>query len=990
MSDFKKLNNISGWVVFLISFIVYALTVERTASFWDCGEFIAIAYKLEVSHPPGAPLFMLIGRLFSFLSFGDSTRVAYWINMSSALASAFTILFLFWTIVMLGRKVFAKGAEGISTLQNQLLIGAGAVGALSFTFTDSFWFSAVEGEVYALSSFFTAFVFWAMLKWELIEEESRANKWLILIAYMMGLSIGIHLLGLVTLPALGLIYYFKKYKKVTALGVIIALAVSGFFVILINSLIIPGLPTLAGKFEITFVNTLGLPFGSGAIFLTVLIIALLVFSIRYTIKKDMVNLNTALTALTFILIGYSCYAVILIRSRADTPIDQNNPEDVMTFVSYLKREQYGDRPLLYGRHFTAPPPRGEKGSPIYYKGEDQYEIADYKYEYTYDEAHQTFFPRMYSSSPAHVARYRQITGLREGQKPTFGDNLAYLFKHQLGHMYMRYFMFNFSGRESDIQDAEWLGPLDGNENVPRAIAENKARNQYFMIPLILGLIGFFFQFNKDQKGFFATLLFFFLTGIALVLYLNFPPVEPRERDYIFVGSFYVFAIWIGFSVLALGQLLMKRGAIAVYGAIAVCFLSPVILAKENWDDHNRSNRYFSVDSARNFLAACAPNAILFTGGDNDTFPLWYVQEVEGFRTDVRGIVLSYYNTDWYVDQTTYKMNDSDAFPYSLTIDNYRQGANDFLLLQEFPQFKDRPISLRQYMDLLKKKNPALKQQLASGDEANVVPAKQLLLEVDTAAVLQSGIIPDKLRPNVTDRMVFTFKNGKRILEKGQMMMLDLIAQNNWERPIYFNFTSVNALSFDVSNHLVQEGLVYRLLPVRRPGNVPGMVNTDLMYDNVMNKFAWRELDNPKANLNGDYRGFIQNHRSTLITLADALTSEGDTVRAKKVLDFGLQVMPRAATPYDNSSVGFVQGYFNTGEDEKAVELAMEMGREFDELLTYHQDMGRYDYYFSSYYRSLNFLREILARNGKSQEAEELKKLLDAQGIRTREYNSRSR
>ncbi|GHE51556.1 glycosyltransferase family 117 protein [Roseivirga thermotolerans] len=988
MTDFKKINNLTGWAVFLVSLITYVLTVEETASFWDCGEFIAIAFKLEVSHPPGAPLFMLIGRLFSFLSFGDVTKVAYWVNMSSVLASALTILFLYWSIVMLGRKVLQAKVGEETDLQKILLAGAGAVGALAFTFTDSFWFSAVEGEVYAMSSFFTAVVFWAILKWELVEDESRANKWLLFIAYMMGLSTGVHLLGLVTLPAMGLIYYFKKYKNPTWQGVLVALGFSLFLVLFINSFIIPGLPTIAGKFEITFVNTFGLPFGSGALFLTILVIAAIVFGLRFTAKKEMVKLNTLILSMAFVLIGYSCYAVILIRSRADPPIDQNNPEDVMTFVSYLKREQYGSRPLLHGQYFNAPIIDYIEGDPIYYKAEDKYKIADYKIGYEYDPEYTTLLPRMYSSSPSHERKYMEVTGLRPGEKPTFSDNLRFMFLHQIGHMYLRYFMFNFAGRESDIQNASWLKPFETDKNVPETIANNKGRNQYYMIPLVLGLIGLFFQFNRDPKGFSATFMLFILTGVALVIYLNSPPIEPRERDYIYAGSYYAFAMWIGLSVLALGSAVAKKGKSLVAGTIALCMIAPVILAKENWDDHDRSGRYFSVDSARNFLASCAPNAILFTGGDNDTFPLWYVQEVEGFRTDVRVVVLSYYATDWYIDQTATKMNDSEAFPYSLTIDNYRQGTNDVLYVQELPQFQGQAIDLREYLDVVRRDVPQFKRTFASGSEVMLIPAETLTMPVDTAAVLEKGIIPDELKPYLVDRMFFDFKrndNGEllsRTVDKGQMMLLDLIVQNNWERPIYFNYTSVNALSWNADPYLVQEGMAYRLLPVRKPSGMRELVNTEVMYDNVMNKMQFRGLDNPDANLNEDYRGFVQNHRSMITSLADALVLKGDTARAKEVLDFGMERMPVEAVPYDVSSIGFVQGYFDVGEKELAAKMAMELAEQFNSELSYLQNKQRWgDYNFSNKLRGLRYLQLVLQEEGKNDEAKRVEEMLNEQNIR---------
>ena len=571
-----------------------------------------------------------------------------------------------------------------------------------------------------------------------------------------------------------------------------------------------------------------------------------------------------------------------------------------------------------------------------------------------------------------------ITGLREGEKPTFIDNLAFMFSHQIGHMYVRYFMFNFSGRESDIQDADYLTAFDGNKDVPDFIKNNKSRNQYYMIPLILGLIGFFFQFNRDPKRFSATLMFFILTGLALVIYLNSPPIEPRERDYIYTGSYYAFAIWIGFAVLAIGSAAIKRGKALAYGALALCLVSPIILAAENWDDHDRTGRFFSVDSARNFLASCAPNAILFTGGDNDTFPLWYVQEVEGFRTDVRVIVLSYYNTDWYVDQTKVKMNDSEAFPYSLDIESYRQGTNDYLYVDERPQYKGKAIDLKDYISLVQRKSPVIQRQLGSGTVINTVPARSLFLNVDSAQVEKLGIIPNSLKKYQTDRMTFTFKQGENFLEKAHLMMLDLIATNNWERPIYFNYTSVSSVPFDLDDYLVQEGMAYRLLPVQKPGSMREIVNTDLMYDNVMNKFQFRGLDDPSTNLNGDYRGFAQNHRSMFTTLADALITEGDTTRAKTVLDYGMEVMPKESLPYDIASVSFVQAYLNIGEEEKALAMGMEIAEMFNEMATYHQKKMRYDYEFRKYLNGLQYLQSIFSQYGYPEQAARLREMLDGQ------------
>ncbi|TRX55618.1 DUF2723 domain-containing protein [Fulvivirga sp. M361] len=928
--DFKKINNIGGWFVFAVSALVYLLTVEETASYWDCGEFIAVSYKLMVPHPPGAPFFLLLGRLFSLLSFGDVTQVAFWINMISVLGSAFTILFLFWTISMFARKMLGiKSLEDISQSNTWLILGASLIGSLIYTFSDSFWFSAVEGEVYAMSSFFTAFVVWAILKWELIEDESRANRWIILIAYMMGLSIGVHLLNLVTIPALGLIYYFKKHKP-GVWGLVATMIVSGIIVIFINNMVIPGFPSIAGHFEIFFVNTLGLPFGSGALFFGSLIVAGLVLGILYSIKKQNEILNTVLLSIAFILIGYSSYTLVLIRSQYNPPIDQNNPEDIMSFVKYLKREQYGSRPLLHGQYFTAKPVGTVEGAPEYIKGETKYEVADRKISYKYDPTHTTILPRMYSNDPRHVQRYREITGLKEGEKPSFSDNLLFMFKHQMGRMYMRYFLFNFAGRESDIQDANWLSPLQAFDEIPAALANNKGRNNYFMIPLLLGLVGLYFQYQKDRKNFVVVTMLFFLTGLALILYLNSPPIEPRERDYIYAGSYYAFAIWAGFAVIALSKLLTrflteKNAAIV---STVLCLIAPAIMAQQNWDDHNRSNRFFSVDSAKNFLASCEDNAVLYTGGDNDTFPLWYSQDVEGFRTDMRVIVLSYYNTDWYIEQMMRDVYESKALPYTLTLENYRQGgANDYL---PFEDLGLKSIDVKQYLALLKKNDKRLRLY----PSANVLPSKTLTLNVDKEKVRRLGIIPDGMDSLIVDQMVLNMKRGRNGLEKKDLAILDNLATADWERPIYINNTSMQQISYDLAPYAIQEGNAFRILPIRNPSAREDFVNVDKMYDNIMNKFSFRELDNPTSYYNQDYRNFVQNHRSSMNTLATSLLGKGDVERARKVLMKNLEKMPDKAVPYDLTHSAMVGLLFQVGEEDKALEIAQILGDRSIEMINY--------------------------------------------------------
>ena len=973
MFTFKKINNYTGWIVFIIATIVYWLAVEPTASYWDCGEFIAVSYKLEVPHPPGAPLFLLIGRLFSFLAGGQVLNVAYWINIISVLSSGFTVLFLFWSLTLFGKKLLKVESGKETPLQTATIIGGAMVGAFAFAFSASFWFSAEQAEVYAMSSFFTAFVVWAMLKWDTLEDESLANKWLILIAYMMGLSIGVHLLNLVTIPALGLIYYFRKYKKVTRKGIIYTLIISGSLIILINNIIIPGFPSIAGGMELFFVNGLGLPFGTGLIVFMILLIGALVYGIYYTQVKEKPLFNTMLLGLAFILIGYASYTTVVIRSNYNPPIDENNPEDVMSFVSYLKREQYGSRPLFYGQYFDARVEDQKLGAKVWVKGKDKYIVADHKIETVYDKKRSTFLPRAYSSDPRHVKLYREWMGLDENEVPHFADNIWYLLRYQIGHMYMRYFMWNFAGRESDLQHAGWLSPLDAFKKVPEIVARNKARNNFLMLPLLLGIIGLFFQYNRDPRNFAVVALLFFLTGIALVLYLNSPPVEPRERDYIYTGSFYAFAFWIGFGVMGISQFLLEKTkksmAIPVIVTL-ISFSAPAIMAKEGWNDHNRSHRYYSVDSAKNFLASCAPNAILFTGGDNDTFPLWYAQEVEGFRTDVRVIVLSYFNTDWYIDQMTRRAYKSAPLPFSLTHQQYRQGGlNDYLPYVENPKIKGA-INLTQFLRLVREEHPAIQVHTKFG-AMNSIPSKTLTLNVDSAEVMKLGIIPDKMKDKFTSKMIFRLK--KNILEKNALMVLDLIDNNKWKRPIYFNSTSMMGIGVDFMPYLVQEGNAYRLLPVLNPNKRSLIVNSDVMYENVMTKFGYRGLDNPKVYNSIDYRNFALNMRSTFNSLANTLLNEGKKDKAKIVLNKSLEAIPDKSIPYDATSSQMVGLLFRAGEKEKALEIADIMGRRSDEMLTYLADSKDYLVYDPKKY--IDILYELLITlkqekiNDKAQEME---------------------
>jgi len=929
--NFQRVSNISGWFVFIITFVVYFLTVEETASYWDCGEFIAASYKLQVPHPPGAPLFLLVGRMFSFLSFGEVKSVAYAINMMSVLASAFTILFLFWSIVLTGRKLIdcPKNCT-ISEEKVWLIMGSGAVGALAYAFSDSFWFSAVEGEVYAMSSFFTAFVVWAVLKWNVIEDASKANRWLLLIAYMIGLSIGVHLLNLLTLPALALIYYFKSYKF-SFTGFIVTMVVSIAIVLFINDFIVPGLPTIAGNFELFFVNSLGLFFGSGAIVFFLLIVGVLVYGIHFTQRGKYALANTMILALTFILIGYGSYSMVIIRSNYDTLINENAPKDIMSFVRYLKREQYGSRPLLYGPYFTADPIAYEYGDVVYVKGKDKYEVSQRKVEVSYNRKEETFMPRTWYSDQKDD--YERIIGLKPGQQPSTAQNISYMFHHQIGTMYLRYFFWNFAGRESDEDGADWLKPTEWFKDVPAAISENKARNNYFMIPLLLGLIGMGYQYVKDRKNFAVIGLLFVMLGVAIVVYLNSPPTEPRERDYIYVGSYYAFAFWIGLAVIALADIanhIYKNRKAVVIIASFMGFAAPAIMIHEGWNDHDRSDRFFSIDSASNTLESCDPNGILFTGGDNDTFPLWYAQEVEGCRTDLRALVLTYCNSDWYIHQTTLPAYESTPFSYTLSPKQYSQGGPNDPYLQ-YVNTNIPSMDAKEYLRLIARDY----KPLLNGDN-NVLPSKVFTIPVDKEAVLEKGIIPKGMENLIVDHMEIKMK--KNILLKGELAFLDLLVTSNWERPIYLNNNTLNQLSFDLSPYLVQEGNVFRVLPVANPRKDRDyLVDTDKTYDLMLNKFAYRGLDDSSIYYTEDYKIPVLIHRSNLNSLAQSLLDKGKLEEANKVLSFSFEKMPYEVVPYDPSTPDTVSLLFQAGQREKAIEVTRFVGEQANEMASYLVD-----------------------------------------------------
>ncbi|HAF30487.1 MAG TPA: DUF2723 domain-containing protein [Bacteroidales bacterium] len=1008
MEKFKIVNRITGWVVFLIAATVYLLTIEPTTSFWDCGEFIATAFKLEVGHPPGAPFFMIIARVFSLFA-GDVTNVAKMVNAMSGLASAFTILFLFWSITHLAKKMFTDNYD-LTTGQLIAVIGSGIVGALAYTFSDTFWFSAVEGEVYALSSLFTAVVFWAILKWENIADEKYSNRWLILIAYLMGLSIGVHLLNLLAIPAIVFVYYFKKYP-VTRNGVIKALIVSVAILGTIMYIIIPGVVKVATGFELVLVNGLGLPFKSGLLFLILLIIVFVCWAIYYTHKKRKVLLNTIVLAFTVIMIGYSSFTMIVIRSLADPPMDENNPETVFNLLHYLNREQYGNRPLFKGPYYNAP--IVDSKDPYTYRQKDGKYIKSYSLNsiYEYDKRFTTVFPRMYSqSSPDHANEYQKWADIK-GKKvtvtgyngepeikyiPTFGENLKFFFTYQLGHMYWRYFMWNFSGRQNDTQsngellNGNWITGLnfiDNNligpqENLPDSMKNQKSRNVYFMLPLILGLIGFFFHLRNHFNDFIVVLLLFVLTGIAIVVYLNQYPLQPRERDYAYAGSFYAFSIWIGLGVLGIYKFLNKKlPAIASAGiATTICLIAvPTIMATENWDDHDRSNRYIARDFAANYLNSCAPNAILFTHGDNDTFPLWYAQEVEGIRTDVRVVNLSLLNTDWYIDQMKRKAYDSEPVPFGMTQEQYLNGIRDVVYINERI---DDYVSVDQAIDFVVSDDPRTKLQVGQNEWIDYLPTNKFIIPVNVDQVIANGTV----KPEDADKIVpeIRFKLNKKRIMKNELMILDLLANNNWERPIYFVSTAGDG-DIGVDDYLQLEGFAYRLVPIKTPAKgylETGRIDVDIMYKKLMEDFKWGNMNDPKVWIDHtiDRTTSVIRIRNNFNRLAQELIKQGKKDSALQVLNKCMDVMPAHNFKYDLFTLDLIDTYLAIGATDKANEIIAEFAETTTHELNYYfalppKFLGTLDYELRLSVHYLQRLNDFSKRSGDSELAEKIENAL---------------
>ena len=1016
--NFRTLNLALGWLSFLVAAFVFISTMEPTVSFWDCGEFIATAYKLQVGHPPGAPLFLMIGRLFSL--FSTPENVAYSVNLISALSSAFTILFLFWTISALGKKLLKKKSEELSMGEISVVLGSALVGALAYTFSDTFWFSAVEAEVYAMSSLFTAIVFWAILRWEQVADEEGANRWLVFIAYMMGLSVGVHLLNLLAIPAITFVYYFKKHT-VSWKGVVAAAMTSVVILGFVQTGIIPGIVEMSSKFELLFVNGAGLPFNTGALVHVLITISLLVYAIYLThqekIDKTRLMLviigltflvgsfstlsfvviigvvagfylvkdfsprlvNTFLMSLAMILIGYSSYTLILVRSNANPPMDENDPETMFNLLSYLNREQYGSQPLLYGPYFNSPLDNNQShkdGKPTYFKDEEvgEYIVSDKKESSVpnYASEFKSLFPRMWSGEARHVrayknwsnfkgkpVRYRTSQAVQTIRKPTFIENMRYFFRYQVNWMYWRYFLWNFAGRQNDIQghgnfiDGNWISGfnwldsmrLGPQTNLPDRLEENPAKNKFYLLPLILGLIGLFFQFNKDKKDFALVAMLFLFTGLAIILYLNQYPYQPRERDYAYVGSFYAFAIWIGLGVMGIADALNKRlkmNQVIAGGLVTVlCIgLVPGIMAAEGWDDHDRSERYTARDFAKMYLDSCDPNAVLFTNGDNDTFPLWYVQEVEGYRTDVRVINLSLLNTDWYINQMRRAAYDSEATPFSIPEEKYRQGTRDYLPFYN-PQKSEKYYDVKQVIEFIQDDKQTV--QVSSNRRIPYVPTQKYSLSVDKSKVMNDGTVPENMKQFVVDEIRWTL-NNKYVMKK-DMMILDLLANFNWDRPIYFAITTGADAYIGLEDYFQLEGLAYRLVPFKGPisDGQTGYVNSDIMYKRFMEQFEYGGMETPGIYMDENNRRMCMNLRNNFARLAEALIREGKKDKAVEVLERCLEVMPHENVPYNYFMIPVIEAMYRTGMSDKATEIITYLMDRTEKEMEYYMNLDKYTY-----------------------------------------------
>jgi len=943
---FRRWNSITGWLMFLVSAAVYLITMEPTVSFWDCGEFILSAFRLQVGHPPGAPMFLMLGRIATLFAGGDTSKVAVTMNALSAISSGFTIMFLFWTITHLVRKALCE--NGIPEQRMILpILASGIIGSLAYTFSDTFWFSAVEGELYAMSSLITALVFWAMLKWEEDADKPGSGRWIILIAYLMGLGIGIHRLNLLVLPVLVFIYYFRKYK-VTLKGIVKTFFIAVALLWLLVFILIPGIPKVGSWFELFFVNVLRLPYNSGLLFYVVFLVLLIIAGIRYSLKKQKILLNYVFSILAVILIGYSSYAMIIIRSSAKPPMNQNDPSNIFSFIYYINMEQYGSSPKVYGNYYNAPVTSVRETLAGYNKINGRYEPY-YRPVYGYHKKFETIFPRMYSSEPDHEVAYKywgKIKGRRytiesSSDKrtiicPTFTENLRFFFRYQVGFMYLRYFMWNFVGRQNDLQGngnpiyGNWISGikfidnarLGDQEKIPEDLRKNPGRNTYYFLPLLLGLAGMLWHYRKERYGFWVVLGFFFMTGLAIIVYLNQYPNQPRERDYAYAGSFYAFSVWIGAGFMFVYEMVKKiipEKPAAVLTFVVLLMAVPVLMGSQNWDDHDRSGRYTAREIGANYLKSVAPGAILFTYGDNDSFPLWYIQDVEGVRTDVRVANLSYIQAGWYIEMMRKKAWESDPLPFSLSQDKYIEGKRTQLPVEDRV---GKPVPLKQVVNFAGLEDRQAKIDVTGrGDYLNYIPASKFIIDVDTAFVLSNGTVKRYFADSIVSPMIWEYTETDAF--KGDLAIMDILSTNNWVRPVYFSTTVPSSQYKGLEKFFVQEGLAYRVAPVRTGKPMPGefgMIDPHVMSDNLMNKFQWGNAEAPGVYLDENNRRMFSNFKRMFGSLGIRLLETGDTLRALEVAHRGLSLVPEEKIPHDYFSVTLAEILIRGGEKEEGLRV----------------------------------------------------------------------
>ncbi|MBS9774274.1 MAG: DUF2723 domain-containing protein [Tenacibaculum sp.] len=959
--NYKKWNIILGWVSFAIALITYTLTLEPTVSAWDCGEYISTSVKLEVGHPPGAPLFQMLGAFFAMFS-NDTSDWAMLVNFMSALASAFTILFMFWSITNLAKKIVVKG-NYFDNGGKIAILGSGLVGSLAYTFSDSFWFSAVEGEVYAMSSFLMALLFWLGLRW--IEEikKPQGNKWLILISFVIGLSFGVHILSLLVIPAIGMLYFFKTYKninlKTTAIASIISILVLAF----VFKFLFPMTLKFFSISELFFINSVGMPYNSGTIIAGIILIIAFYLGLKYTHNKGKVTANTLILSVLFIMIGFSSWLMLPIRANANTTINENNPSSARELLAYYNREQYGDANVFYDKYYSFAYEREQDASNPYKDDKPKYEKINGKYEIVnnyknviqnFSDKHKGFIPRMVD--PSRAETYKAIVGIPQNstRRPTFLENLQFMFDFQFGYMYGRYFMWNFVGRQDDIQGhldnhGNWLSGIDfldeirlgSQQELPDSSEENKGRNTYFFLPLILGIIGLLYHIKRDINNWYVLALFFAFTGFAIIFYTNPKPFEPRERDYAVVGSFYIFAIWIGFGVLALYEKFKAYGnkkTIALGISTISLIVVPALMGFQNWDDHDRSNRYTTRLNAEAYLESCDPNAIIFTIGDNDTFPLWYMQEVEGVRTDVKVINTSLFQTDWYIDQMKKATYKAPPIPSKLKHEQYKYGTLDaaYYFPELYPQLKDSIISLNNFMSWIESNNESTFYDLeGNGNFDKMLPTNKIRIPVNKENALKYGIV----KPNDADKMVdYIDITIDRAIGKNSILMLDILNNFDWKRPIYFTGGSSSDSEYIwMKDYLQLDGLAYKLVPIKTPNEIVaadgsvekksflemGRIDPEKMYKNVQ-KWDWKNLNSDKIYLDEQTKKNAFSMRNNLMRLSEAFAKKGDTIKAVEVLDFSLNKLPIKDFGHYTISLGYPETYYKLGEIEKARKTANEL------------------------------------------------------------------